>query len=745
MITLTGYSEQISVRPGDRIAFKVSAEDGAAYTADIVRIRCGDTNPAGPGVSETVVDREIGGRHQGRRQVIRTGSCVVADWRPGIAVPESFSLTAMIWPTTPGDGRAQAIISFGSDGSEGGVTLGLDESGRITLWSGASVLAALGRPEKARQWVWVGATFDAASGVAVVFRQPLHPTHDSGATVEQNKVATVPQLEEAPMVIGARLAEVSNGRAVTRGHYNGKIDSPRLACRGLGMEALHVLQHTPLLIGGALLAAWDFARDIPTTTVRDTGANQLHGSTVNLPTRGVTGWNWTAAEMGWPNAPEEYGAIHFHDDDLYDAGWEDDFSYAVPMDLPSGVYAARLRGGADNDQEEYIPFYVRAPLAGPRSDVVFLAPTASYMAYSNFRVGLLGEGAETVCTRLITLQPQDMFLADHPEYGASLYDLHSDGSGVCYSSRLRPDLGMRPKTVRWDGMGSSYMRHFNADSHILDWLEAENFGYDVLTDEDLHREGLACLAPYRCVITGTHPEYYSTAMLDAVRAYSGAGGRLMYLGGNGFYWRIAFSDATPGAIEVRRSAGTRCWDSPAGESYLGFSGEAGGLWRLVGHPPQTLTGVGFAAMGFDRSSPYQRQPDSFDPRAAFIFEGIGADEIIGDFGLIGDGAAGLEIDRASLGLGTPDHALVLATSQWQHSTTYRLTLEDLTFNDPVASGADNGLVRSDLVFFETANGGGVFSVGSIAWCGALAHNGYDNNVSRLTGNVLRRFIQPEGL
>ncbi len=44
-----------------------------------------------------------------------------------------------------------------------------------------------------------------------------------------------------------------------------------------------------------------------------------------------------------------------------------------------------------------------------------------------------------------------------------------------------------------------------------------------------------------------------------------------------------------------------------------------------------------------------------------------------------------------------------------------------------------------------AGGGGVFTTGSIAWCAALAHNGYDNNVARITGNVLRRFLDPDPL
>ena len=46
-----------------------------------------------------------------------------------------------------------------------------------------------------------------------------------------------------------------------------------------------------------------------------------------------------------------------------------------------------------------------------------------------------------------------------------------------------------------------------------------------------------------------------------------------------------------------------------------------------------------------------------------------------------------------------------------------------------------------MTFFETPVGGAVFSTGSIAWSGALSHNNYCNNISQITENVLRRFIQ----
>ena len=198
-------------------------------------------------------------------------------------------------------------------------------------------------------------------------------------------------------------------------------------------------------------------------------------------------------------------------------------------------------------------------------------------------------------------------------------------------------------------------------------------------------------------------------------------------------------------MEVRRSeAGTRPHQAPAGEYYLATNAELGALWRNKGRPPQRLFGVGFTAQGFDRSSPYLRMPDSFDRRAAFIFDGVGDDEVIGDFGIAGGGAAGFEVDRYDLSLGTPPDALLIATST-PLSDNYNHCSEEIFETPPGLRGSEDPDVRSDIVYFRLAGGGAVFSTGSIAWTGALSHNGYDNNVARITGNVLRRFMSPEPL
>lgn len=60
-------------------------------------------------------------------------------------------------------------------------------------------------------------------------------------------------------------------------------------------------------------------------------------------------------------------------------------------------------------------------------------------------------------------------------------------------------------------------------------------------------------------------------------------------------------------------------------------------------------------------------------------------------------------------------------------------------------GDQNAQVRADLVYFPTSNSGAVFSTGSIAWVCALSHNNYDNSISRLADNVLKRFLKDSAL
>jgi hypothetical protein len=167
----------------------------------------------------------------------------------------------------------------------------------------------------------------------------------------------------------------------------GKIDSPRVANRARSLEEMSGPMHRPIPSDARseIVSAWDFARGMRSTRIEDASANNLHGQLVNLPARAMMGCNWTGSEMNWRHSPEQYGAIHFHHDDIYDAGWETDFTLAVPDGLPSGIYCARLDTG---DEVDRIPFVVRPPRDRATHDVAFLVPTASYMAYANEHHGV---------------------------------------------------------------------------------------------------------------------------------------------------------------------------------------------------------------------------------------------------------------------------------------------------------------------------------------------------------------------
>ena len=799
-MNLVGYTDRLSAAPGDTVRFMVSSEH-PRYRADLVRLIHGDESPAGPGYKEREVPSAINGEYPGRSRPIHSGSYVHVPSHPKLDALASFSVTAWIFPTTPTAGLQALVSRWTDDPAPQGFALVIGPNGDLGLHLADGrhppVPTATDAPLQERVWTFVGASYHAPSGRVVLIQQPLRRwpvAPDRALTAHDTTAVDVTAPPGSPLLFAALTAGAPERTGPIVAPYNGKLDAPRLYNRALSSDELTALAQgtasrneptvrgeparslstgrvePPPAIGAeptvrgepvepppvrgepirriesnhGLVAAWDFSLDIGGCQVTDTGPHQLHGQTVNMPTRGVTGHNFTGAQTSFRLAPREYGAIHFHDDDVEDVGWESDFQLTVPADLPSGVYAARLRAG---DDEDYLPFCVRPARGTATSRIAVLMPTLTYVVYANFRDI---DGGFWDHERVPNADPA----LHEPEYAyiranglPGLYERHSDGSGTTHVSHLRPILNMRPK-FRYRVWAAP--ARFPADLYLIDWLEATGHQVDVITDHDLHAEGADLLSPYRVILTGSHPEYWTTDMLDGLRSYLDQGGHLMYLGGNGFFGVTTIDAERPHVAEVRRWGTSWPFEMPPAERVHSTTGEPGGTWRNRGLPPNGLVGIGSCAAGFDRGAHYVRQPHSFDPRAEFIFEGIGDDEPIGDCPslVVRHGAAGYEMDRLDYGLGAPPHALLLASSVG-HSERYAAFIDErLEFTQgkdgmltdaPPQPGQVHSFVRADMVYFETPNGGGVFSVGSIAWRGCLSHNNYDNTISRVTANVLRRF------
>lgn len=691
MKSLVGYADRLSVLAGEEIALKVSS-GSPTYRADIVRLVHGDESPAGPGFKEELLETSVTGEYSGRLQPIRPGSYVIAAGGPQLRLTGSFGVQARIYPTTPAKG-VQGLVTRWSGSHGWGLFLGEDGSLELRLGGGDCHVVRISSemPLHSHSWYLVAGSYNEETRAAtlclngqVLTSSSAPPPSDPG--------------DEVPLLMGAHWTEAGH----PDGYFNGKIGSPRLYGRALEPGETDAGPTDSV-------AYWDFAADIQTTHVRDTSPHELHGRTVNMPARGVTGHDWTGGRWSWRDAPEQYGAIHFHDDDLEDAGWQTDFTLSVPRGLPSGVYAARLRSG---DDEDHVPFVVRPAKGKPAAEIAVLLPTFTYLAYAN----------ETTFEPHVSLleRGEDRWAAENRL--VSLYNWHSDGSGVFYASRLRPLLNLRPRYRYWL---TGHPHGLGADLCLLDWLETKGYSHDVVTDEDVHHEGIDLLGSYRVVVTGAHPEYATARMMTALAAFLDAGGRLMYLGGNGFWMVTGVHEEQPHVIEIRRRTPTSgLWGSEPGEVFLSTTGELGDTWQHRRERPRQLVGLGFERMVLE-GRPYRREGGSFDPRAAFAFEGIEPDEAIGDFGLLFGGAASYEVDGMDVRYGTPPHALLLARASGF---------------TPVGTPELDHHPRADMVFFETPNGGAVFSTGSIGWCGALSHDGYENNVSRITENVLRTFL-----
>ena len=746
-IGLCGYCDRPNAAPGETLTFHVDCAEKMTYHASVIRLINGDPSVDGPEVKNITGPSNIEGEYDGVPQWTTTGSFVeVPDPEGAFSLKAGGTVHLFLYAVTPQ--VSQTVIGRWDETASRGWAL-LIEDGFLTLVVGdgeRTQKLASSRRLFAEVWYSVALTLDVVGKTlalaqvtkinSVNSRVGRTSALDSDAR-EQTALEVVPLGADAPLLMAARVVEHADGTARCRGCFNGKIDAPKLYGEALGSKAIGEL-HDGAVPAGGLLAHWDFSAEItkqgvPSDKVSDATSGGRHGQCVNQPDRAMTGWNWDSHEENFVHCPEQYGAIDFHEDSLDDCRWSEAFRLEVPDDLPSGAYAVLLHGNGHIDR---IPFFVTPPRGQANAKIALLIPTFSYLAYANSQIMQGAPIAQSVIGIMTVLSTPDLELNENtPRYGLSTYDHHTDGAGVRYSTWRRPIFNLRPDHRHEYGA----VWQFPADLHLIEWLDELGFEYDVITDHDLDRDGAALLERYSVVTTATHPEYYSRRMLDAWEDYIVGGGRAMYLAANGFYWITSLHPDKPWLIEMRRGeSGDQAWRARCGETFHSTTGERGGIWRHRGRAPQKIWSTGYSTHALDVSVGYVQMPDAADPRVAWIMEGVEPDEVIGDFGQVHGGAAGLELDRIDYSLGTPPNTLLLAASHG-HTSSAALVPEDIYFSHPGTNGEEDPAIHADLTYYTSSNGGAVFSVSSMTWCGSLSHNGADNNVSTITRNVLERF------
>ena len=238
-----------------------------------------------------------------------------------------------------------------------------------------------------------------------------------------------------------------------------------------------------------------------------------------------------------------------------------------------------------------------------------------------------------------------------------------------------------------------------AEWRLLGWLEREGFTYDYYAETQLH-DGTLELDNYQVLILSTHPEYWSRAMYFAVKSWvAERGGRLMYLGGNGLNCEAEIRDA---ATVVYRNGDARVMKQGQFESRFHMRVES----------EANLLGVVFSETGIMTGAPFRVIDASH-----WAFEGTGLQN--GDL-----------FGQASLHMRCPGGASAHETDKVSASSPPGVKT--------IAKGTNIDEGGAELTCYETATGGAVFSAGSIAWPSSIL---VDETVSRITANVLRRFLE----
>ncbi|MGB2437458.1 MAG: N,N-dimethylformamidase beta subunit family domain-containing protein [Candidatus Puniceispirillaceae bacterium] len=702
-VFIAGYSDKLSARPGETVTFFVSSHAREAFKATLHRSISADPNPDGPGIIEDDASTYFNpswfaSRYQGFTPGSFAQSTIdlQADIKSDLMIKLWFMPKVLV-------AADQTLLAWGT------VSVILDQQGMITAKLADGISVSTSVAIKCNHWHSLEFKVAASGVVALDVKSMM--TAKADIEIAKNSHTEFDLAQMFPISVKAPV-RIAAGFGDARCCFNGKIEAPEI------------------LVDGSLIAKWDFSQDISSLSVKAIAGPDF--LLRNAPTRGVTGRKWDATEFCWRHKPDHYAAISFHDDDIYDFEWDSDFEFVIPDDMPSGIYIMRIEADGHYDA---MPFFVCPPLGKRRADLCVLVSTFTYTIYGNHA---RPDFAPSWLEKISAWEAYPNNPSQYRHYGLSTYNNHTDGSGICHASHKRVLFNLRPGYLTFGGATCSGLRHFQADSHLIAWLHNQNIDYDIITDDELDRDGVTAIAGYKAVVTGSHPEYHTSETLDALKGYRDSGGGLVYLGGNGFYWRIVRHPEDSTLLEIRRSEdGLRAWASEPGEYYNAFDGSYGGLWRRNGRPPQQLVGIGFTAQGNFVGMPYKRV--CYDKNMDWVFDGIN-DDLLGDFGFSGHGAAGFELDRRDEKLDDGEDITILAQSYDEDNRFILVPEEMLTHLTNLSGGPEADVKRADMVYFKTHTGGQVFAAGSITFCGSLPWNNYANNVSKLLRNVVRKFV-----
>lgn len=376
----------------------------------------------------------------------------------------------------------------------------------------------------------------------------------------------------------------------------------------------------------------------------------------------------------------------------YGCRWVSPTRIQLPSNLSSGYYFIKL----DYKSSIYwLPIIVRPGFgfnANPGSKILVLANTNKWNGYNTW-AGLDGsislyKFASTdyyLACRQVGLEGTDGVKSTAPRVANFV---HTERPNLVLNNYIQKYFSSDIKSTVF------FNDHIYGEMFLPNYLDGLGRYYDVITDQDMDKMGIADISNYKIFIAHVHPEYWSGKQMDLLGQMHRAKIGIMYIGGNGLYWKCTW---VGNQMEVRKDR----------KKHL--DGTPGGQWGELGSPGEQIVKVYYSKMyptnvqfGFAYQTTLPTHPllaGLVDPSGNIGFKNLNAKSI-------NTGPAGWEVDNIQI----PSNLKYL-----------------------IARSPDN---LSNMIWKDgDGTTGPVFSTGSIIYTGSLF---VDPGIYQLTTRVIDR-------
>ena len=342
--------------------------------------------------------------------------------------------------------------------------------------------------------------------------------------------------------------------------------------------------------------------------------------------------------------------------------WPVTYSYEIPANWTSGIYGAECRDQFGH--ASWVMFIVKPPHTS-LGDFAVLANTNTWNSYNTW--GGLDKYTSPAAAAVSYLRPNPFTAPSEPE-------------GPTHLTR--------------------------AELWVQDWLATTGYRFDTYTDIDFHL-GIPNLSQYRALIIQTHPEYWTTQMMNNLVAYLAQGGTVIYIAGNGLFEEVTLNGTRQGLFP---------------HSSVGYR-EPNYFRNLqpTPRPERAILGVQYLGDCWFTFGNFVVQNAS---HPLFAKTGVVNGQALGANGLNG-GSSGWEMDTSIPGTAA-DGDIVDATLAWDRGQP-PAGLQLLARGDNACG------YGGDMTYYRTPAGGFVFSAGSLSFGGSLV---IDSKLQQVVKNAL---------